>query len=278
MSAEDRIEYARLLYERAVFGGDASALATADRELDGVEADLALARGRVIHTRFLGRRDEDPERPAEDPHELALFECAAKLYRELGDVRGEGEALFWVGCFHQVVRRDDDTAVPVLERSRKLAEQAGDKQTMSEALRHLGIAEHSAGRLDTARERLEESVRLRREIGLMPGVAANLVGLAYVAAGDGRHDEALALLEEAGAIAEARRACNCRKPLGRSRVRGARALVMQLSVPGCLSSPAQVRELHESGLDRPAEGRMPGMPRCTEAVPRAADPRMVSSF
>jgi tetratricopeptide (TPR) repeat protein len=203
MSAEDRIEYARLLYERAVFGGDASALATADRELDGVEADLALARGRVIHTRFLGRRDEDPERPAEDPHELALFECAAKLYRELGDVRGEGEALFWVGCFHQVVRRDDDTAVPVLERSRKLAEQAGDKQTMSEALRHLGIAEHSAGRLDTARERLEESVRLRREIGLMPGVAANLVGLAYVAAGDGRHDEALALLEEAGAIAEA---------------------------------------------------------------------------
>ena len=44
MSAEDRIERARLLYERAVFGGDADALATADRELDAVEADLALAR------------------------------------------------------------------------------------------------------------------------------------------------------------------------------------------------------------------------------------------
>jgi tetratricopeptide (TPR) repeat protein len=203
MSAEDRIERARLLYERAVYGGDASTLATADRELDGVEADLAVARGRVIHTRFLEQRDEDPERLAKDPHELALFECAAKLYRKLGDVRGEGEALFWVGCFYQVVRRDDDTAVPVLERSRELAAQAGDKQTMSEALRHLGIAEHRAGRLDTARERLEESVRLRREIGLMPGVAANLVGLAYIAAGDGRHDEALALLEEAGAIAEA---------------------------------------------------------------------------
>jgi hypothetical protein len=56
---------------------------------------------------------------------------------------------------------------------------------------------------DTARERLEESVRLRREIGLMPGVAANLVGLAYVAAGQGRRDDALALVEEAGAIAAA---------------------------------------------------------------------------
>lgn len=203
MSAEDRIERARMLYERAVFGGDASALATADRELDAVEADLALARGRVIHTRFLAQRDDEPGRPAEDPRELALFERATQLYRELGDVRGEGESLFWVGCFHQVVRQDDDTAIPILEQSYELGSQAGDKRTMSEALRHLGIAEHRAGRPDTARQRLEESVRLRREIGLMPGVAANLVGLAYIAAGDGYHDEALALLKEAGAIAEA---------------------------------------------------------------------------
>lgn len=203
MSAEDRIERARLLYERAVYGGDASALATADRELDAVEADLALARGRVIHTRFLAQLDEKQERLTEDPRELALFERATKLYRELGDVRGEGESLFWVGCFHQVVRQDDDTAVPILEQSYELASQVGDKRTMSEALRHLGIAEHRAGRRDTARQRLEESVRLRRDIGLMPGVAANLVGLAYIAAGDGDHDEALALLKEAGAIAEA---------------------------------------------------------------------------
>jgi hypothetical protein len=74
---------------------------------------------------------------------------------------------------------------------------------MSEALRHLGIAEHAAGRLDAAWERLEESVRLRREIGFMPGVAANLVGLAYVAAGQGRRDDALALIDEASSIADA---------------------------------------------------------------------------
>jgi hypothetical protein len=203
MSAEDRIERARLLYERAVFDGDAGALATADSELDGVEADLALARGRVIHTRFLGQLDEDPERAIEDPHELVLFERAAKLYRELADVRGEAEALFWIGCFHQVVRRDDQTAVPILERSRQLAEQVGDKGTMSEALRHLGIAEHRAGHLGGARERLEESTRLRREIGLMPGVAANLVGQAYIAAADDRRDYARTLLSEAAAIAEA---------------------------------------------------------------------------
>jgi tetratricopeptide (TPR) repeat protein len=203
MTAEDRIEHARLLYERAVFEGDADALAIADSELDGVEADLALARGRVIHTRFLEQLDGNPGHQATATRELALFERAVELYRGLADVRGEGEALFWVGCFHQVVRQDDQTAVPILERARELADAAGDMRTMSEALRHLGIAEHRAGRLDGARKRLEESARLRREIGLMPGVAADLVGLAYIAAADGRHDDARALLEEAGAIAEA---------------------------------------------------------------------------
>ncbi len=197
----------RVLYERAVFGGDASALSVAAAELDSVEADLALARGRVIHARFLGRQVADSSATLpdgdEDPHELTLFERAAQLFETLGDVRGEGEALFWIGTFHQVVRHNNDEAVPVLQRSYELATQVGDKLTMSYALRHLGIAAHVAGDTDTARHRLEESVRLRREIGFMPGVAANLVGLAYIAAGDDRHDGARCLVEEARAIAEA---------------------------------------------------------------------------
>jgi tetratricopeptide (TPR) repeat protein len=203
MSTDERIERARLLYERFVFGGEASMLAAADRELDAVEADLALARGRVMHGRFLEQRDNDPEQLTEDPRELALFERAAELYQALGDVTGEAESLFWVGCFHQIVRHDNDAAVPVLDRSCELAAQAGDKLTMSDALRHLGIAEHVAGRADQARERLEESARIRREIGLMPGVAANLVGLAYIAGGQGRRAEAFALADEAAAIAAA---------------------------------------------------------------------------
>lgn len=199
---DERVAQARLLYERVVFGGDTNALTEADRELDAVEADLAVARGRIMHTRFLLRRDEDPDQAGGDPGELALFERAAQLYRALGDVRGEAEAQFWVGCFHQVARRDNGTALPALERSLELASQVDDKATMSYALRHLGIAEHAAGRPEAARQRLEESTQLRREIGLLPGVAANLIGLAYIAAGQGR-DDASALLDEAGAIAEA---------------------------------------------------------------------------
>ncbi|MEU9832740.1 hypothetical protein AB0D67_14550 [Streptosporangium sp. NPDC048047] len=195
MSADDRIEQAMTLYERAVFKGDTDAVAAADRELDAVEADLALARGRVAHARFLGDGREDPQ-------ELRLFERAAGLYRALGDVRGEAEALFWMGCFHQVVRDDDAAAVSLLERSHREAVRADDALTASYALRHLGIADQMAGRPKAARERLEESTRLRRAIGFLPGVAANLVGLAYVNAAEGRRDEALGLLDEAGVIAE----------------------------------------------------------------------------
>jgi hypothetical protein len=95
MNVDERIERAGELYKRAAFGGDTGGgLATAERELNAVEADLALARGRILHARFLDTRIGDPA-------ELPLFERAVQLYQALGDVRGEAESLFWVGCFHQ---------------------------------------------------------------------------------------------------------------------------------------------------------------------------------
>jgi tetratricopeptide (TPR) repeat protein len=192
------------MYELAVFGGDASGLAGAERDLTAVEADVALARGRLLHARYLEQRGESHDELGANGEELALFERAAHLYRALGDVRGEGEALFWIGAFHQVVRGDNEVAVPVLERAQAQATEAQDTLTISYVLRHLGIAEHTAGRLDAARANLEESTRIRREIGFLPGVAANLVGLAYIAAGQGRHKDAGRLIEEADEIAKDR--------------------------------------------------------------------------
>ena len=137
MSAEDRVERARTSYAQAVYGGDLGGLTDAERGLDALEADTALARGKIRHARFLNDRAGGSS-PAEDPAELPLFERAAELYRALGDVRGEAEAVFWIGCLHQVIRRDNDNAVPLLERAARLAAQAGDKPTEAEALRHLG--------------------------------------------------------------------------------------------------------------------------------------------
>lgn len=203
---DERIEKAGELYDRAVFTGEADGLAQADQSLDAAEAELAVARGKLAHLRFLLRRDEDPDGAREDPDELPLFERAERLYRDLGDVRGQAEALFWVGCCHQVVRRDNAAAVPALRRSLELATEAGDRLIMSEALRHLGIEAHFGGRPDEAIQRLEESSRLRREVGLLAGVASNQIGLAYIAAAQERTDDALALLDEASVIAAASQA------------------------------------------------------------------------
>jgi tetratricopeptide (TPR) repeat protein len=203
MSIDDRIERAREIYGRAVFSGDTTALADAERGLDALEADAALARGLILHARFQSAPDDAASPPAEDPAELPLFERALTLYQALGDERGEAEALFWIGCLHQFIRRDNETAAPYLERSRRLAAQTGDRPTWSEALRHLGIAAHAAGRLDEARELLEESSRLRREMGALPGVASNMIGLGYIAAAQDRRAEAFAILDEAHAIARA---------------------------------------------------------------------------
>jgi tetratricopeptide (TPR) repeat protein len=200
-SAEGHLERARQLYEQGVFDGDEAALAIADRELDAVEAALALARGRNIHTKFLTARDRDPAQAVEDPAELPLFERSRALYQSLGDTAGEADALFWLGCFHQVVRGDDGTAVPLLERSLALATQAGATSTMSEDLRHLGIAAQRAGHLDQARAHLEESNRLRREAGFLPGVASNLIGLAYIAAAQNRPADGRTHLDEATTLA-----------------------------------------------------------------------------
>lgn len=73
---------------------------------------------------------------------------------------------------------------------------------LSYALRHLGVVAQQAGRLDEAREHLEASTRLRRAHGFGAGVAANLVGLAYLAHAQGRHDDVSLLLDEGQALAE----------------------------------------------------------------------------
>ncbi len=192
---DDRLDRAKELYERAVFGGETEALAVAQDELDAVEAELALARGRVLHARFLADREENPE-------ELVLFERAADLYRQRGDARGEAEACFWVGCFHQVVRGDGAAALPPLERSYALAQSVDDGLIASYAVRHLGFHAMEQGQLDLARQRFEESLRLRREAGFRPGIAAALLALAELSAHAGSPDQARTLLAEAATEAE----------------------------------------------------------------------------
>ncbi|TDO52113.1 hypothetical protein EV651_118133 [Kribbella sp. VKM Ac-2571] len=182
------------LYELAVFNGEYDGLPDADRALDAVEARLFVQRGRILHCRFLQSQVEPVE-------ELAYFQRAADLFRIVGDERGEAEALFWIGCFHQVVRDDNPTAVPFLTQAADLSRKTGDPLTLSYALRHLGIAAHMADDYAKARDLLEESTALRRTLNFTAGVAANLVGLIYLAIAQNRPEDARTLATEATTLA-----------------------------------------------------------------------------
>lgn len=151
-------------------------------------------RGKLRHALNLAERVEDPE-------ELALFIRAERAFHAIGDIRGEAEAVFWQGCYRQVLARDDASAHPLLERSLRLARDAGDDLVASYALRHLGISCHMAGDLDGAERHLQASTTLRRELGFTAGVAANLVGLAFVAVGRGEAAEGARRATEAGVLA-----------------------------------------------------------------------------
>jgi tetratricopeptide (TPR) repeat protein len=201
MTDRDRLDWAKELYERAFFNGDTAAVATAERDLDRVEADLALARGRILHARFFQDRKEDPR-------ELELFETAARLYRQLGELASEADANFWIGTVHQVIRKDTATAVPFFELSETLAVKAGDDLTLSFAVRHLGFAALEAGDLGQAEELLRQSLELRRKVGFERGIAPALVALAEVARAANRNDEAEKLFDEA---AESAAACGATK-------------------------------------------------------------------
>ncbi len=175
---------------------DASVLEAAERHLHQLEAGAALARGRLAHAQYL--LDRTP-RPLEWPS----LEQARALYHALGDVKGEAEALFWMGTFHQVVQRDLDAALPLYRQAQVLAERFEDPLLRSCIARHLGFDEILRGRLVAAAPWLEASVQLRREMAFHEGVAAALVALAELRMELGDFSAAQAHLVEASELASA---------------------------------------------------------------------------
>jgi tetratricopeptide (TPR) repeat protein len=183
-------------YDRALFGGDDAAIEAGLTELGTLQGILALARGRLLHTQFLADRTDRPG-------ELAEFELAAAAFAQAGEVSLEAEAQFWIGCYHQVVHRDGEAALPRFVRAGELAAAAGDERTLSYVERHLGFHDWAAGRTGQAREHLESSLSLRRKIGFEPGVAAALLALAEFCKEQGEIAVSDSYLTQARTIAEA---------------------------------------------------------------------------
>jgi tetratricopeptide (TPR) repeat protein len=186
----DPLARADILNEQALFAGGERARRSAEEELDRAEALLELGRGRILHAAFLGSREPDRA-------ELAHFERALELALALRDTAIEGWARLWIGLYRQVVEHDGAASLPSFDAAYRIGSEVGDRVLMSYAARHLAFEDDRLGDHDRAWARWEESVRLRREEGFLPAVAAGLLTLGEVAAERGRPDDARALLEEA---------------------------------------------------------------------------------
>ena len=194
--AHDPIQRADLLNEQALFTGSPEPRAAAARELDRAEALVLQGRGRILHARFLAAREEDPR-------ELELFERSLELAEQAGDESAQAWSRFWIGIVHQVCRGDDAVARPHFEGAYQAACELDDRVLRAYAVRHLGFSVLQQGDGETAWQALEESVRLRREDGFLPGVAAGLLTLGEVAFEQGRLDLGRECLEEAREVAAA---------------------------------------------------------------------------
>ncbi len=131
---------------------------------------------------------------------LAACEESVRLYRQLGDRRGLGFALAWLGS---AANTGGDMAVAERAQAEAIAlgRESGDTLMLAFAL---GVRSEillvTRGDVAAARAACEESARLSRAAGAHWGAAQSLRGLARIAAYMGHWDEARARCREAAGL------------------------------------------------------------------------------
>ncbi len=130
-------------------------------------------------------------RRAYEFHEIALG-----LYRRLNDPHGIGFTLHNMGAqLYSLGRVDQSLALE--QQALDTATAAQDRYVMLLALNGLGLEAHRRGDSARARELMNETLRVAREMGESIHVAIALLNLSEFDLADGRLDAALAEIEEA---------------------------------------------------------------------------------
>lgn len=134
--------------------------------------------------------------PAAEPEPEAATGGALAIYEELGDLVGQTSVLSNLALAAHGAGRWDE-AVLLNERSRDIAEQAGDAGSVALALCNLGEVLCDQGRADEARLALVESRRAARASSFEILIGATTLYLGRVEVRAGHFAEAMPLLDEA---------------------------------------------------------------------------------
>jgi tetratricopeptide (TPR) repeat protein len=146
-----------------------------------------------------------------------LFERSLRVAEELGDLRGMAKATRGVGMVVGIARGDVASAVPLLERAVALAEEAGDRWEVIEALITLGNGLRFGGDKPGAKAHYLKGIDLAMAAGNQPVVNGNLFLVAAVESEMGRHERVATLW---GGATAAREASGAIRPPGMARLVG----------------------------------------------------------
>ena len=130
-----------------------------------------------------------------------LAERTIALARELGDRSAESKALWNLMILNVFSGGDPDEAVDAGERSLAIARELNAREQIAFTLNDLWRPYAAIGDLRAARACLEEARPLWREMGNLPMLCENLSSTSALLGLAGEYDEALALCDEAYAIA-----------------------------------------------------------------------------
>jgi tetratricopeptide (TPR) repeat protein len=161
---------------------------------DAVHAAALYGRGMALHIDFImAEGDQD--------REVESFTRATELYGAAGDQEGAALSTAMVGVFHHVDRLDRETANPILQRAYDMSP-SGPSFARSEAARHLGQIAQELGDHERGLEILQESLRIREELGWSIHLPSALHVVGYAQLELGRLDEAAATLARAREVGE----------------------------------------------------------------------------
>ena len=114
----------------------------------------------------------------------AYLKRAADLFREVGDRRGEANALWGLGNYHYF-QRFDDAGTPYFEQALETFRAVGDRTMEAWSLHMLGTANLREGKLDEARMNVEHAMRHFYAASDTAGITLALDDLSSVAVAEG---------------------------------------------------------------------------------------------
>jgi non-specific serine/threonine protein kinase len=132
---------------------------------------------------------------------LRLFEESLELFRRVGDEPGVTRAL-WMIVIRDLVAGDVDRAVARAEQAVATWRRIGDRFRLGDGLVWLAVLYARADRRADARSAILQALELLGETDSPMGMASVVLGLAYVARWEERHEDAMRLVGAAEGLRE----------------------------------------------------------------------------